>query len=917
MKNILLFCLITFVFNSTFGQAVFTKLLEKKYSELPVKLRIENSGIYAISSFDVENGNIWIRDFDSQTVYCLAGSQLKKTAYNNVIAKDFVNNNQQDLLFDKPTSSSTEKNLTLKKSFLFNKEDIFVDEGGVLSNSVNDKIIVNVRSRNELQINYNIADFNKIFKINFPSNLAYADLIGIDSSGNSFILIETYLSETPLKVQREIYAISDKGQMLSILEIPSIKYLYMVRDFQIDAAGNLYQLISDKEKISIIKLSGLTEFTAAKISYPAEYNFELNYNYAAPIKDAETGINKIAGILSSSRTTALRIAESYALFKYTCKTSNLAPADVRGPDGDMVRTPGWLIAGENARIPYMWGGFSTLSQFSSGLQNGRYAGDINTAGVSNYAVGVDCSGFVSRCWQLSYHSSTSDMPSITTQYSSWDNLKPGDAIHKVGHVRMFIDKTSNGALRVIESSARNWDVSYWTYAPSDLTAYTPRYYNGMVNDYSTNQPVLLSVLKQAGGKVILQWSCDTTNVKGYRLYKSNDGTNWNLILDESALRSMSTTLAMNSNSEYYRVSSVLNNPPFFSESNWSNVLGAGMPNGSKKILIVDGFNRESGDWRGKGTIFALQYGKGLASLNLNFESVKNTAILDSSVNLNNYNAVYWMLGDESTADETFSSSEQAAIIKYLESGGNFFVSGSEVGWDLFYKGSSSDKSFYNNYLKANFISDNSASNSVSGIDGSSLAGASFYFGQTYEVNYPDEIGSFGGSTICMKYSNNKGAGIEYSGTFGNSTNTGKLIYLGFPLETTASDTSFNSVIKKSTAYFFPGITSAHYLNNIPVEFGLSQNYPNPFNPTTTINYSIPKTSFVTIKVYDIIGNEVATLVNGEKQAGRYSVRLSSRTLSGRQLASGAFANAGYASGVYFYRMQAADFSNTKKLVLIK
>ena len=83
---------------------------------------------------------------------------------------------------------------------------------------------------------------------------------------------------------------------------------------------------------------------------------------------------------------------------------------------------------------------------------------------------------------------------------------------------------------------------------------------------------------------------------------------------------------------------------------------------------------------------------------------------------------------------------------------------------------------------------------------------------------------------------------------------------------------------------------------------LSQNYPNPFNPVTRINYQIPKLSHVTIKVYNILGQEVATLVNEEKMAGNYSVEFNATR---------------FASGVYFYRMQAGDFVSTKKLILLK
>ena len=88
----------------------------------------------------------------------------------------------------------------------------------------------------------------------------------------------------------------------------------------------------------------------------------------------------------------------------------------------------------------------------------------------------------------------------------------------------------------------------------------------------------------------------------------------------------------------------------------------------------------------------------------------------------------------------------------------------------------------------------------------------------------------------------------------------------------------------------------------PTEYILHQNYPNPFNPATTIKYQIPELSYVTLKVYDIIGNEVATLVNGEKFAGNYEVNFDGAELT---------------SGIYFYRFQAGKFSMTKKMMFIK
>jgi uncharacterized membrane protein len=88
----------------------------------------------------------------------------------------------------------------------------------------------------------------------------------------------------------------------------------------------------------------------------------------------------------------------------------------------------------------------------------------------------------------------------------------------------------------------------------------------------------------------------------------------------------------------------------------------------------------------------------------------------------------------------------------------------------------------------------------------------------------------------------------------------------------------------------------------PNNFNLAQNYPNPFNPVTTIQYSISKGSSVTLKVYDVLGNEIAVLVNEEKDRGVYSVN---------------FDASGFASGIYFYRLTAGTFVETKKMILLK
>ena len=124
-----------------------------------------------------------------------------------------------------------------------------------------------------------------------------------------------------------------------------------------------------------------------------------------------------------------------------------------------------------------------------------------------------------------------------------------------------------------------------------------------------------------------------------------------------------------------------------------------------------------------------------------------------------------------------------------------------------------------------------------------------------------------------------------------STVTGEAEYVMANIvndNTTLAKKNFNTVSFKGT--------------ELPETYALEQNFPNPFNPTTTIRYQIPKDGLVTLKIYDILGAEVATLVNEEKVAGRYEVNFNAGKL---------------ASGVYIYTIKSNDFTASKKLMLLK
>ncbi|MBI1932092.1 MAG: T9SS type A sorting domain-containing protein [Ignavibacteriales bacterium] len=92
------------------------------------------------------------------------------------------------------------------------------------------------------------------------------------------------------------------------------------------------------------------------------------------------------------------------------------------------------------------------------------------------------------------------------------------------------------------------------------------------------------------------------------------------------------------------------------------------------------------------------------------------------------------------------------------------------------------------------------------------------------------------------------------------------------------------------------------VDKIPNYYALNQNFPNPFNPETKISYSIAENSNVTLKVYNILGSEIATLVNKKQNSGNYEVSFNAVNIS---------------SGIYFYTLQSGNYTQTKKMVLVK
>ena len=160
---------------------------------------------------------------------------------------------------------------------------------------------------------------------------------------------------------------------------------------------------------------------------------------------------------SLTRAEALKVAETFIHHRWTAAAANVRHG--KDSSGIEIHTPDragghgdpagdcWEAGAQNTGMAYKWGGFDTLASYDAGLRKGKAAGDVYTAekrrkggaAVSGDAVGIDCSGFISRCWKLPTKHSTSTLASISWRLPSAEALRPADVMNTAGgHVLLFV-----------------------------------------------------------------------------------------------------------------------------------------------------------------------------------------------------------------------------------------------------------------------------------------------------------------------------------------------------------------------------------------------------------------------------------------------------------------------------------------------
>ncbi len=348
--------------------------------------------------------------------------------------------------------------------------------------------------------------------------------------------------------------------------------------------------------------------------------------------------------------------------------------------------------------------------------------------------------------------------------------------------------------------------------------------------FPPDTPRTVRAVDAGGGNVSLSWqaplydSAHGDAATGYVIYESTNGYGFgNPTVVGNVLTASVSGLALG-DTKYYRIAATNAG----GESMPSEVLAVRRAGASgKEVLIVNSFDRlqrsqnfaqqftfppayngltpERQMWRKSNSYdYVIQYAEALAACGLGFSSCDNESVASGLMTLDDFDALMWISGEESTSTDTFDVDEQDEIEAYLNGGGNLLVSGAEIGWDLDSQGTTADRTFYNSYLKTDYSSDDAGTYDVTPITGSIFDGlSSFSFDDGtifYDSQYPDVVTTSGGSSAALNYSGGSGgvAGVVFDGTF-------KVVSFGFPFEMIDSASDREDVMLRIAEFFFPGV----------------------------------------------------------------------------------------------------------------
>jgi hypothetical protein len=397
-------------------------------------------------------------------------------------------------------------------------------------------------------------------------------------------------------------------------------------------------------------------------------------------------------------------------------------------------------------------------------------------------------------------------------------------------------------------------------------------------------PTNVRAVSNASGAVTLNWAAGVSTptsvhgaaATGYMVYASVDGYGFDGGRAVAGAGTTTLTITgLDPNLPYYFKVAATNAG---GESAASEVVAALPSGGDKQVLIVSGFDRYDRTQNFRYDYLGQQVDRVWPRWNNSFDyinrveraiqaakpgihvaSTSNEAVISGAVNLTDYEVVIWILGNESTVNDTFNATEQTKVTQFLAAGGNLFVSGAEIAWDLDQQ--NNGRTFYENTLKGNYIADDAATYTanVSASPGifSGLSSFAFSSGasstvystrddQVYDVATPDVIAPQAGAANALTYSTSA-AGIQV-GTGG--IGTGSIVMFGFPIETMTNETRRQQALGRILDFLGAGIGVETAING--------QDADSPTGPilatgsSASITYVVTNTGIVPLGTISVV-----------------------------------------------------------------
>ena len=328
----------------------------------------------------------------------------------------------------------------------------------------------------------------------------------------------------------------------------------------------------------------------------------------------------------------------------------------------------------------------------------------------------------------------------------------------------------------------------------------------------------------------------------------------------------------------------LNNPGMSGTVSVNNVTTTG-----NNILVINAGDR----------VFESYVTESLDNIyNGTYGAVSRSALEPTNVSLSSFGIVIWQASNSTRA---FYQEEVNKLQNYLDGGGNLLITGQDIGSDIFESTGQSQfaQDFYHNYLHTDYVANISNLFLIKGITNDIISNGIQFIANDIYTRSLDKIAPRDTNAVgFLTYFN----GPDIAGVRA-AAESYRVVYMVTGLEQITEQAIRDTITARSISWLAENVVvGVNDKNNLPVQFNLDQNYPNPFNPSTRISFSIPEKSLTTLKIYDILGNEIATLLNEEKPAGYYELQFDASKLS---------------SGVYLYKLQSNSFVQTKKMILLK